>query len=134
MLRKTKQKYPTVIPFHGILLSGMLRKTFRIDELQCCSDVEVLVCKAVKKRFKRWRPKKSAWTDLDRVSFKKNLQCLNVQIEQSAWTGLDKVKKVSDVVTSSVTRWALGVERYALGVGRYALGVGRYALGVGRWA
>jgi hypothetical protein len=49
MLRKTKQKYPTVIPFHGILLSGMLRKTFRIEELQCCSDVEVLVCKAVKK-------------------------------------------------------------------------------------
>ena len=25
----------------------MLRKTFRIDELQCCSDVEVLVCEAV---------------------------------------------------------------------------------------
>ena len=45
--RKT-ECHPTVIPFHGILLSGMLRKTFGIDELQCCSDVEVLVCNAVK--------------------------------------------------------------------------------------
>ena len=47
-VEENKRKYPTVIPFHGILLSGMLRKTFRIDELQCCSDVEVLVCNAVK--------------------------------------------------------------------------------------
>jgi hypothetical protein len=45
--RKT-ECHPTVIPFHGISLSGMLRKTFGIDELQCCSDVEVLVCNAVK--------------------------------------------------------------------------------------
>ena len=50
MLRKTKQKYLTVIPSHGILLSGMLRKTFRINELQCCSAVEVLVCKAIRKK------------------------------------------------------------------------------------
>ncbi len=48
-VEENKRKYPTVIPVHGILLSGMLRKTFRIDELQCCSDVEVLVCNAVKK-------------------------------------------------------------------------------------
>ena len=48
-VEENKRKYPTVIPFHGILLSGMLRKTFGIDELQCCSDVEVLVCNAVKK-------------------------------------------------------------------------------------
>ena len=71
MLRKTKQKYLTVIPSHGILLSGMLRKIFRIDELQCCSDVEVLVCKAVKNVQVLEAEKKSAWTDLDRVSFKK---------------------------------------------------------------
>jgi hypothetical protein len=45
--RKT-ECHPTVIPFHRISLSGMLRKTFGIDELQCCSDVEVLVCNAVK--------------------------------------------------------------------------------------
>ena len=70
-VEENKRKYPTVIPSHGILLSGMLRKTFRIDELQCCSDVEVLVCKAVE-NIKYWRPKKkSAWTDLDRVSLKK---------------------------------------------------------------
>jgi hypothetical protein len=69
MLRKTN--YPTVIPSHGILLSGMLRKTFKIDELQCCSDVEVLVCKAVENVQVLEAEKKSAWTDLDRVRFKK---------------------------------------------------------------
>ena len=26
-VEENKRKYPTVIPFHGILLSGMLRKT-----------------------------------------------------------------------------------------------------------
>ena len=36
--------------------------------------------------------KKSAWTDLDRVSFKKFVKELNVEIKKSAWTGLDKVK------------------------------------------
>jgi hypothetical protein len=56
-VEENERKYPTVIPFHGILLSGMLRKTFRIDELRCCSDVEVLVCNAVKKMYKCWRPK-----------------------------------------------------------------------------
>ncbi len=37
--------------------------------------------------------KKSAWTDLDRVSFKKFVKESNVEIEKSAWTGLGKVKK-----------------------------------------
>ena len=117
-VEEDKRKYPTVIPSHGILLSGMLRKTFRIDELQCCSDVEVLVCKAVKNvqvmvaknddalgvgrdalgvgRYTlcvKVPEKKSAWTDLDRVDFEKNIQRVNVQIEKSAWTGLGKVKK-----------------------------------------
>ena len=49
-VEENKRKYPTVIPLHGIMLSGMLRKTFRINELQCCSDVEVLVCKAIRKK------------------------------------------------------------------------------------
>jgi len=77
-VEESKRKYPTVIPSHGILLSGMLRKTFRIDELQCCSDVEVLVCKAVKNVQVLEAEKKSAWTDLDRVSFKKIIQRVNV--------------------------------------------------------
>jgi hypothetical protein len=38
-------------------------------------------------------PKKAAWTDLDRVSFKKIFKESNVKIEKSAWTGLGKVKK-----------------------------------------
>jgi hypothetical protein len=99
MLRKTKQKYLTVIPSHGILLSGMLRKTFRIDELQCCSDVEVLVCKAVKNVQVLEAEKKSAWTDLDRVSFKKFFKESNDKIEKSAWIGLDKVKKASSAAS-----------------------------------
>ncbi len=37
--------------------------------------------------------KKSAWTDLDRVSFKKCVKESNVEIEKLAWTDLDKVKK-----------------------------------------
>jgi hypothetical protein len=81
------------MPFYGISTYGMLRKNFRIDELQCCSDVEVLVCKAVK-MFKCWRlKKKSAWTGLDLVDSEKILQRVNVQIEKLAWTGLGKVKK-----------------------------------------
>jgi hypothetical protein len=46
------------------------RKNCRIEKLLCCSNVEVLVCKAVEKMFKCWRPKKkSAWTGLDQVDF-----------------------------------------------------------------
>ena len=37
--------------------------------------------------------KKLAWTDLDRVSFKKFVKQSSVEIKKSAWTGLDKVKK-----------------------------------------
>ena len=62
-------------------------------ELLCCSDVEVLVCKAIWKCSSVDGRKKSAWTDLDQVDFEKNLQCPNVQIEKSAWTGLGKGKK-----------------------------------------
>ena len=53
-------------------------------ELLCCSDVEVLVCKAVKKNVQVLEAeKKSAWTDLDQVNFeKKNPQRVNVQIEK----------------------------------------------------
>ena len=66
--RKTEVSYGNTIPRNFDVIFGMLRKqtevsygntiprnlvvwyveeTFRIDELQCCSDVEVLVCKAV---------------------------------------------------------------------------------------
>jgi hypothetical protein len=37
--------------------------------------------------------KKSAWTDLDQVSFKKFGKESNVEIEKSAWTGLGQVKR-----------------------------------------
>ncbi len=41
-------------------------------ELLCCSDVEVLVGKAIRKNAQvLMAEKKSAWTDLDRVSSKK---------------------------------------------------------------
>ncbi len=61
----------------------MFEGTFRIDELQCCSDVEVLVCKAVENVQVLEAEKKSAWTDLDRVSFEKifsKSQCSNRKI------------------------------------------------------
>ena len=83
-VEENKWKYPTVIPSYGILLSGMLRKTFRIDELQCCSDVEVLVCKAVENvQVLEAGKKKSAWTGLDQVNFEKissKSQCPNRKI------------------------------------------------------
>ncbi len=44
--------------------------------------------------------KKSAWTDLDRVSFKKFVKESNVEIEKSAWTGLGKVKKKASSAAS----------------------------------
>jgi hypothetical protein len=99
-VEENKRKYPTVIPFHGILLSGMLRKTFRINELQCCSDVEVLVCKAIRK---------------------KNVQVLVAKNDDALGVGRWAL---------GVTRWALGVTRWALGVTRWALGVTRWALHV----
>jgi hypothetical protein len=42
-----------------------------VIELLCCSGVEVLVGKAVENVQVLVSEKKSAWTDLDRVSFKK---------------------------------------------------------------
>ena len=50
--------YGNTIPRN--LVVWYVEETFRIDELQCCSDVEVLVCKAVKKvqvleAKKNWR-------------------------------------------------------------------------------
>ncbi len=47
-VEENKRKYPTVIPFHRILLSGMFEETFKIDELLCRFDMKVLVCKAIK--------------------------------------------------------------------------------------
>jgi hypothetical protein len=41
--------------------------------------------------------KKSAWTDLDRVSFKKFVKESNVESKKSAWTDLGKVKKASSM-------------------------------------
>jgi hypothetical protein len=94
----------------------MLRKTFRIDELQCCSDVEVLVCKAVKNVQVLEAEKKSAWTDLDRVSFKKFFKESNDKIEKSAWIGLDKVKKASSAasVFNFLQDWSPGGRRSVL--------------------
>ena len=71
------------MPSYGISTYGMLRKNFRIDELQCCSDVEVLVCKAVKNVQVLEAKKKSAWTDLDQVNFEKKFsmsKCSNQKI------------------------------------------------------
>ncbi len=67
-------------------MSGMLRKTFRIDELQCCSDVEVLVCKAVENVQVLEAEKKSAWTDLDRVDFENFFK--ESMYKSKIWRGL----------------------------------------------
>ena len=61
--------YGNTIPRN--LVVWYVEETFRIDELQCCSDVEVLVCKAVENVQVLLAKKKLAWTDLDKVSFKK---------------------------------------------------------------
>jgi hypothetical protein len=42
-----------------------------------------------------------AWTDLDRVSFKKYVKESNVEIKKSAWTDLYKVKKASSMASVS---------------------------------
>ncbi len=82
--RKTKV-YPTVMPSYGNSKYGMSRKKklFGIDEPRCCSDVEVLVCKAVKNVQVLEAEKKSAWTGLDQVDFEKissKSQCPNRKI------------------------------------------------------
>jgi hypothetical protein len=71
----------------------MLRKL--LESMNCnAAPMWRFLCAKQLKMFKCWRPKKkSAWTDLDRVSFKKIFKESNVEIEKSAWTGLDKSKK-----------------------------------------
>ena len=59
------------------------------------------LCAKQLKMFKYcWPKKKSAWTDLDKVSFKKFVKESNVEIKKSAWTGLDKVKKKASSAAS----------------------------------
>ena len=59
--------YGNTIPRN--LVVWYVEETFRIDELLCCFDVKVFVCKA-KIMFKcLMAEKKSAWTGLDRVDF-----------------------------------------------------------------
>ncbi len=59
------------------------------------------LCAKQLKMFKYcWSKKKSAWTDLDKVSFKKFVKESNVDIKKSAWTGLDKVKKKASSAAS----------------------------------
>ncbi len=75
------------------------------------------MCKAVENVQVLEAKKKSAWTGLDRVNFKKNLQCLNVQIEKSAWPGLGKVKKASSaasVFKNFLHDWSPGGRRSVL--------------------
>ncbi len=50
--------------------------------MQSNENVQVLIAK-----------KKLAWTDLDRVSFKKIFKESMSKLKKSAWTGLGKVKK-----------------------------------------
>ena len=71
--RKTKC-HPTVIPFHRILLSGMLRKTFL--ELINCNAAPMwrfLCAKQLKNVQVLEAEKKLAWTDLDQVNFEKKI-------------------------------------------------------------
>ena len=81
----------------------MLRKTFGVDELQCCSDVEVLVCKAIRKKmFKYWWPKTTTRWALcvvrwalgvgrDALGVGRDALCVKVPEKKSAWTDLDRV-------------------------------------------
>ena len=56
------------------LINVQPEENCRIDELLCCSDVEVLVCKAIQEMFKCWEPKKIG-VDWPRQSqFQKNFQ------------------------------------------------------------
>jgi hypothetical protein len=75
------------------LINVQPEENCRVEKMLHCSDVEVLVCEAVKNVQVLEAEKKSAWTGLDRVDFEKFLQRVNVQIEKSAWTGLGKDKK-----------------------------------------
>ncbi len=71
-----------------------------MDELQCCSDVEVLVCKAVEnvQVLEAEKKNRRGLTQTESVS-KKIFKESNVEIEKSAWTGLDKSKKASSAAS-----------------------------------
>jgi hypothetical protein len=108
--------YGNTIPRNFDVWFIMLRKTFRIEELQCCSDVEVLVCNAVKK-VQVLVAEKKIGVDWPRQSqFRKNLQCPNVQIKKSAWTGLGKNKKAfqRQVSLNFLHDWSPGGRRSVL--------------------
>jgi len=77
----------------------MLRKL--LESMNCsAAPMWRFLCAKQLKMFKCWRPKKkSAWTDLDRVSFGKIFKESNVENEKSAWTGLDKSKKASSAAS-----------------------------------
>ena len=81
--RKTEVSYGNTIPRNFDVIFGMLRKTFRIEELQCCSDVEVLVCEAVE-NVQVLEAEKKIGVDWPRPSrFRKNFsksQCPNRKI------------------------------------------------------
>jgi hypothetical protein len=69
--------------------SGALEPLEPLEPLELCSEnFKVLNAK-----------KKLAWTDLDKVSFKKIFRVKNAEIEKLAWTGLGKVKKASSVAS-----------------------------------
>jgi hypothetical protein len=86
-------------------------KTVESVELLCCSVMEVLVGKAIRKNVQvLMAEKKSAWTDLDRVSFKKFGKESNVEIEKLAWTDLGKVKKASSAASVFKSFFTTGLE------------------------
>ncbi len=102
-VEENKLKYPTVIPFHGILLSGMLRKNFKIEfgvlELWSLWSLWSL-WRLCSENFKVLNAKKKlAWTDLDRVSFKKFFK--ESMLKSKNWRGLvyTKLKKASSAAS-----------------------------------
>ncbi len=82
------------------LINVQPEENCRVEKLLHCSDVEVLVCKAIRK-CSSVESQKKIGVDRPRPSrFRKNFQCLNVQIEKSAWTGLGNVKKKASSAAS----------------------------------
>ena len=80
MLRKTKRKYPTVIPFHGILTYDLVCWGKLLESKNCnAAPMWRFLCAMQLKRFKCWRPKKIG-LDWPRPSrFQKNFQRVKVQ-------------------------------------------------------
>ena len=83
--RKTEVSYGNTIP-RNFVVWYVEENFLESIELQCCSDVEVLVCKAVENVQVLEAEKKSAWTDLDRVSFKKFFK--ESMFKSKNWRGL----------------------------------------------